>query len=221
MPYLPGFMATLATGGAAPPGFAGAPTRRILDVNLTLQEQTNWCWAAVTQALLRFVHHREVSQEAIASRHMQLTDKLYTCAGSHRREVLDEVSCGDGACDAGCNNAHFLRIIMTEQGCFDDFVSSEAPPRFRDIQLEINARRPLPCRVQWDPKDGEDQGGHFIIVSGWEVGPDEEPRVHVLDPLWNEGTKAVVRRTMAYDDFAKAYVGTAGNGSINFSYRVR
>lgn len=213
MPTLPNFMAPLATASAGS-GFAGGPTGRVLaGLTLALQEETNWCWAAVTQAVLKFLHGRDVAQEAIATEHARRTGKGYTCAPPKRKNVLGK-ECGDARCQAGCNDAHFLRIVMNEQGCFGSILSQGAPT-FQQIRTEIDAGRPLPCRVQWRP-----QGGHFILLSGWAVGADGVQRVVVLDPLWNESTRAVVERTMSYPAFVNSYQGSSNIGFINFSYRV-
>lgn len=213
MPTFASFMAPLTGEIAA--GFDGGPEQQVLDVNMTYQEQTNWCWAAVTQAVLRLRPGREASQEAIASKHMELTGKAYDCAGSHKDEVLENVECGNGHCQAGCNNAHLLPLIMAEQDCYGG--ESEGLAYFEQIQEEIGAGRPLACRVQWLPIS---KGGHFILISGWEIGPDNVRRIHVLDPSWNQGTTAVVKRTVAYDALAGSYSNTIGYGYVNFSYRV-
>jgi len=206
-------MTPLEAGAGPPVGFAGSPQQATLTVNMSLQEETNWCWSAVTQAVLRFLHAREVAQQDIATAHMHSTGKPYACDQPKRRKQTARRNCADQGCGGVCNDAHILRIILREQGCFHSILSAGAPT-FAQIRSEIDAGRPLPCRVQWQ------NGGHFILVTGWMIGADGIERVRVLDPARNEGSAAVVERTMTYSAFATRYRGTAGTGRVNYSYRV-
>lgn len=210
----PQYMAPLEGGGNGTL-HPGGTTEQVLAVHMSLQEETNWCWAAVTQAVLRFSKKIDISQEAIASNHSRLTGKSYDCSQRHRRKQTLRKKCGDANCLGACNDAHILRIILAEHGSFDRTLTSNAAPTFDHIRTEIAAKRPLPCRVQWRPR-----GGHFVLITGWQYGVDDVERVRVLDPAWNEGGSSVIERTIAYDDLAHRYRGTLGNGFINFSYRI-
>jgi hypothetical protein len=149
--------------------------------------------------------------------HMGRTGRNYTCEGARGFEVFENVDCGELGCNAGCNNTHYLRVILGEQGCYHSVLSQEALPTFQQIQHEIDQNRPVPCRVQWVP---DTQGGHFILISGWEVGADGARRVHILDPARNDGSNAIVKIKMDYEELEAGYLGTLGYGYINFSYRV-
>lgn len=216
MVALPEFLGPLAAGGSPPDGFDGGPTRRSLPgLAMTGQEETNWCWSAVTQAVLGFLRGAAPSQEAVASDHARHSGKLYTCAPPERKKTAGR-ACADVACQASCNDAHILRVVLNEQGCFDSVISANSPPTFQQIQTEIDAGRPVPCRIQWNVG-----GGHFIIVSGWTVGADGIERVHVLDPASNEGAKSIVEQVMPHISFATAYEQSGVTGTVNYSYRVR
>ena len=214
MPSFPSFMAPLEAGAPAP-GVAGAPEQAKLDaLVMSGQEEVNWCWAAVTQAVLKFRHGREISQEDIASDHARRTGKKYLCAAPHRRKVLGG-ACGDGSCTGSCNDNHLLRIVLAEQGCLRDVLTAKAAPSFDAVRAEIDSGRPLACRVQWQPT-----GGHFILVSGWSIGADRARRVHVLDPASNQGGKTIAERILPYDTFASGYTQSGLRGRINYSYRT-
>jgi hypothetical protein len=219
MPGFPAFMAPLMLGRGELGGFAAAPVERKLDgLTMSGQQEDFWCWSAVTQAILKFVRGRAVSQQDIASEHVRRTGKPYICLPprqNEKRRESDPGQCGDARCTSICNDNHFLRIVMTEQGCFRDTLSADAPPSFRQIQDEININRPVACRVQWRP-----DGGHFILVSGWAVGADGVDRVYVLDPASNEGGRTIEERLMPYATFAHDYNHGTLTGDINYSYRV-
>jgi hypothetical protein len=214
MPSFPDFMAPLEGGGAPPADSAGSLAQRILPVEMTPQEETNWCWSAVTQAVLRFVHTRQVEQHAIATAHVRTTGKTYSCDQPKRRKQTPGKRCGDANCGGACNDAHFLRLVLREQGCFAATLTQGAPT-FAQIQAEIDNQRPLPCRIQWRPL-----GGHFVLVTGWLIGADGVERVRVLDPAANEGSAAIVERTLSHQAFTTQYRGTLGTGYVNYSYRV-
>jgi hypothetical protein len=179
------------------------------------QEEINWCWSAVTQTIAAFRHGRSSTQEEIASKHAEQSGKPYRCAPPNRSHTGGGQCSSAAACSATCNDPHVLRRILEEQGLYDQTLSSNAAPSFEQIQAEVNAQRPLPCRVQWNGG-----GGHFILVSGWSVDASGKRRVHVLDPAANEGGETIVERALTYDQFT-SYALSGVSGSINFSYRVR
>lgn len=216
MRRFPTFMAAQEAGGDAPGGFAGGPTQGTLpSLAMDGQEETNWCWSAVTQAVLAFRLSRQVSQQDIATEHAVRSGKAYTCAPPHRKKTAGG-QCADTACLGSCNDAHILRVVLAEHGCFHSTVSNESAPSFTQIRAEVNAGRPLPCRVQWNIG-----GGHFIIVAGWSVGADGIERVHVLDPASNEGGEAIIERRIPYSTFVGDYELSGLTGHINYSYRVQ
>jgi hypothetical protein len=216
MPRFADFMAGLDDGDGGPPPPAAGPTQRVLPgLGMIAQEETNWCWAAVTQSVLGYVHQLNQSQENIATDHAHRNGKPYTCAPPRRKQVLGG-ACGNGDCAGSCNDAHILRVVLHEQGCLKAPLSEDGPPSFGAIRAEIDAGRPVPCRIQW----GGDGGGHFVIVSGWSVDGDGIERVHVLDPATNEGGRAIVERIMAHDDFVAAYELSGFVGQVNYSYQV-
>lgn len=214
MPTLPAFMSPIEAGGG-PAGFAGAPRKRVLP-NLVMagQEETNWCWSAVAQAVIAFVNGASPSQEEIATEHARRSGRR-PCSPPERKKSLGG-ACADQGCAGCCNDAHILRIVLDQHGRFRALLSEEAAPSFEQIQAEIDAGRPVPCRIQW-----LQGGGHFVLVAGWTVGVDGGEYVHVLDPASNEGGKAIVENVMPLSAFADAYRQSGLTGYVNYSYRVR
>jgi hypothetical protein len=210
---LPAFLGPSPTVGVAAAGFDGAPMQRQLaGFNLSIQEQDNWCWAAVAQCVLRLLRGSAVAQDEIASEHMRRTGRTFICKLPPRRSETFNLPCGT-PCQGSCNDIHFLRLVLQEQGCLRRDIPGA--PDFDLIRSEIDAGRPLPCRVQWQPI-----GGHFVIVAGWMIGADQVARVRVFDPKPKEGTDIAFDRTMTHRDFISRYTRSGRIGTINFSYQV-
>ncbi len=215
MPNAPSFMAPVIGIGGAASGFSGGPQQASLNIAMMPQDQGNWCWAAVTQAILRHMHGHEVSQETIATTHMAQTGKTLVCSGTEKGKAAAQAQCNPGQCQGICNNMHLLWVIMTEQGCYGGAI--QGAPSFQIIQGEITNQKPLACRVEWYGRPGI---GHFILVVGYEIGPDGIQRVHVLDPARNDGTMRIAPIVLPYIQFAQNYFGSFGLGYVNYSYRA-
>jgi hypothetical protein len=216
MATLPRFLELTESGGNGLRGVAGAPASYVLhSLRMAGQEETNWCWSAVTQAVLLFLRGKALTQEEIASEHARQSGKPYVCGPPNRKKTLGG-NCSDAACHGSCNDAHILRIVLKEQGCYGGLLSSDAAPSFAQIQAEIDSGRPVACRIHWSGG-----GGHFVLVSGWTIGADGVERVHILDPAANEGGRAIVERILPLTSFAQAYTQSGVAGRVNYSYKVR
>jgi hypothetical protein len=217
---LPSFMASMGPDLSAleteTGGFGGvAQTARLAGLEMWGQEEANWCWSAVTHTVMHHFGTRGHTQEAIATDHLTNSGRIVQCVPPERQK-FNNASCADGGCLAYCNDPHILRLVLAEQGRLDRVLSSSRAPSFAEIRDEIDADRPLPCRVQWNAG-----GGHFIIVSGWTIDANGTERVHVLDPSANEAARAIGERVIDYAEFAARYTLSGNVGRINFSYRVR
>jgi hypothetical protein len=195
-------------GGAAP------GTMRLSGFGMVKQEQTNWCWVAVTQAILKFLGRGVKPQHAIATHHIQHNGRTLICAPPNSSVANGEICDDDDACQASCNNAHILRIVLNEFDSFD----SKLTLGFDAVQAEINAGRPVACRIQW-----KGSGGHFIALTGWTIDANGKQQVHVHDPADASGTTVIERIV----DFAKlrgqdgGYQQGALKGQVDFSYKVK
>lgn len=151
---------------AVPP--IGAPTgggsggRGVLPgFQMQKQHQLNWCWAAVSASIAAFYGNGgAASQCRIAAAVLPAPNN--NCCGADAA----------GACDKPWNLDQPLTLV----GCYKNRLDKELD--FQDIKDEIDAQRPLGCRVAW--RGG---GAHFMVVTGWSFNPaTKETYVKVHDP---------------------------------------
>jgi hypothetical protein len=187
---------------------------RVADIGMVGQEEENWCWATVTQSLLAARGER-LSQQDVATRHLQNTGRTYTCAPPNRLRT-STLSCRPGTCEASCNDMHSLEVVMREFGLLGLKLSDGDAPSPEVIKAEIAADRPIACGIKWktDPK------GHVCLVVGWSTGADGKMRVLVLDPAASAGGTSVSERPLTYPTFARNYPGASKLGKIDYSYQV-
>lgn len=205
-------LATADTEAGVKVGAGDERGRTISGLAMSGQMAVNWCWAAVTQAVLKKRRGISLSQEAIALRHLALTGNP-SCVGPHNQHISGGI-CSDGSCTGRCNDLHNLRIILTEQGCFRETLSTESAPEFRHIRDEIDDDRPVLCRIA---RNGP---SHVVLVSGWSKGADEVERVTVLDPADAAAGSPVPSKVMRFSTFVAAYPFPQLTGWVNFSYGV-
>lgn len=134
------------------------------EFHMEVQEQDNWCWAAVAASL----------------KNWRLP------AGSARVTQCEVVSMVREA--AACANRAAFNLPDKLQLALDELEISNGPPRARArarfdvIQREIDRDRPVCARVLWD-SDGNRraEGAHFVVIAGYEdSGADQ--RILVFDP---------------------------------------
>lgn len=216
MPAVASFLQPLqplaGPGGAT--ADAGAPLHfeRVPGIVMLRQQHTKWCWAAIAQCVLKVRRGISRSQEEIAVTHMVKTGRAQ-CSAPHAGHS-NGTSCGDGTCGGLCNDQHFLRIILTEQGCYQGTMSAESAPAFSDLKRQIDQRRPVACRI-----DIPELGGHFVLVSGYALDAAGD-WVEVLDPANPEGGSAVASRKMRHSEFVSSYSQGGYSGPVNYSYKV-
>lgn len=161
---------------AAAAARAGTPaaTASLTGFTVQTQLQTQWCWAAVSTSVAVFYGSTQWTQCLVASAELRPLD-----------------CCGADASN-GCNQPWSLDTALTTVGHFGRFVSSSSS--FAVVQGEINADRPLGCRIQW----ADDDGAHFVALGGWSTGVDGTEYVDVHDPYYG-----FVQKT--YDGFVSSY----------------
>lgn len=156
---------------AEPPPWAGQ-----VDIRYIKQEQTNWCWAACAQMVLRRFGNSTVRQ----------------CDLAHR--LFGEPSCCDNPSSPLCNEAAQVPDIAGVYSAWGrkkpEYVGKSVP--FETLQNEINAKRPVEVGFIW--KDGT---GHQAIVCGWDVD-DTGPLLLVNDPKYGLGAVYYVNLKLAY-----------------------
>ncbi|HEX9274821.1 MAG TPA: papain-like cysteine protease family protein [Casimicrobiaceae bacterium] len=131
-----------AGGAAGGAGGCGNP----LGFTMQPQQQTQWCWAAVSVSVNLYYHPASgQTQCAVANTAMGQT----TC-------------CVDGS-TAQCNQPWFLDQALQIVGNLNVVTSGKAA--LTRIKAEIDHCRPLCLRIAWNGG-----GGHFVAVYGYTHG---------------------------------------------------
>lgn len=137
---------------------------RALNYTNLLQEQANWCWAAVSTAVDHFYNGSSTSTQcSVANGTLGRTD-----------------CCGTGA-SGPCNVAYYLDQALTDVGHLDTFTGSSYT--YDATCQEINTSRPLCIRIGW--KGG---GGHFLAVVGYLAFSPVLERLLLADPAYGDQT---------------------------------
>jgi hypothetical protein len=116
-----------------------------LDFAMQHQQQTNWCWAAVSTSVALFYDPASTwTQCAVANGELNRND-----------------CCGTGA-SGPCNVYGFLDSSLTRVGHLDHMTSSSST--FAQAQTEIDGGRPLCARTAWSGG-----GAHFLAIIGYRL----------------------------------------------------
>jgi hypothetical protein len=116
-----------------------------LDFAMQHQQQTNWCWAAVSTSVALFYDPASTWTQCLVA----------------NGELGRNDCCGDGA-SGPCNVYGFLASSLTRVGHLDHSVGSSST--FAQVQTEIDAGRPLCARTAWSGG-----GAHFLAIIGYRI----------------------------------------------------
>ncbi|MGJ4905244.1 papain-like cysteine protease family protein [Bradyrhizobium sp. HKCCYLS2058] len=163
-------MQTVSSGSTG----GGAGSKSLSGFAVQMQEQEFWCWAAVSASVAIFYGAVNRTQCEVASGELAPLD-----------------CCGVDASGA-CNRAWYLDRALTRVGHFAGLILSDIS--FADLVSEMNADRPLGCRIQW----AGGFGAHFVGVGGWSRDGTGLEYVEVHDPFYG-----FVQ--IAYNDFCSSY----------------
>lgn len=163
---------------AAPSGLAGAaPSSQSTGFTIRSQEQTNWCWAAVSTSVSYFYKTSKTWVQCdVADRALPRTDCCSAPANSDPNK---------------CNCPWYLDRALGVTGTFKNLESRALS--FSEVQAEIALSHPLGCRVGWFGG-----GGHFLVIAGWVVGGTGTEYIDLADPIY-------LNSQMDYVDFAASY----------------
>ena len=171
---LPQFVGQRALKLPAVP-LAGASSKALAFL-MQAQLQSNWCWAATSSS---------VSQ--------------YYAAGSpwSQCKVADATLTRIDCCSAGgasgpCNVTGYLDRALTTTGNLAKPIVNSTE-LFSTVQTEVNADRPLGCRIGWFSN-----GGHFVAVFGWQRSLTNVDYVDVADPIYGNSH-------VTYSSFCSSY----------------
>jgi hypothetical protein len=145
---------------------------KLLPVSLCVQEQTNWCWDATSQCVLKY-YGTVVSQCAIAE-----------WARTHATDYnFGSVNCCSDA-SQGCNHANYLwgggsgmREILNNWGLSASVYSRQM--YLSEINAQLDAYRPFVINWMWTSG-----GGHVLIGYGID-----RTQLNYMDPWPGEGLK--------------------------------
>jgi hypothetical protein len=150
------------------------------------QNQTNWCWAAVSASVSNFFG----GPASPSGGPWQQCD-VANCA-------LGQTNCcqAQNAGGAACNKDWYL-----EQGlaCVSHLASPpvSGPSPYSFVQQEITSNHPVGVRIGW-----YGGGGHFVALSGYDDSTGTQ-FVDVEDPWYGPST-------YDYNSFSTAYQSGAG-----------
>ena len=148
-------------GIVAPPRILAGTAHVIPGFHVPLQEQTNWCWAAVAKG--------------IAARSGAVWQQC-NIAGLE----LGQQCCPAGTNPVPCNVAYYLDRALTRVGHYRSLLG-RAAILASEVIPEINANRPVGVRIGWS-----NGGGHFIAIAGYSTNGG--PFVDVEDPWYSAST---------------------------------
>jgi len=144
----------------------------VLDVPLTPQEQTNWCWAASTKAVLSY-YLKPVEERQLAQRACLLNGWSTAC------------DCWTDPSGGTCNQANGICASLYGAGAIDGLLSNWGIPSicgawtctFDTLKARIDVqRRPLVARRE---KGGSI--GHFVVIRGATTS-ESVNYVHYMNP---------------------------------------
>jgi hypothetical protein len=131
-----------------------------LSFQMQPQQQTNWCWAAVSTSVSLFYDPASTwTQCSVANGELGRSD-----------------CCGSGAATA-CNVYGYLASALQRVGHLDHWDGNVAS--FQAVDDEVDAGRPIGIRVAWSGG-----GAHFLAVIGYLE--DTQNYVAVDDPIYGK-----------------------------------
>jgi hypothetical protein len=119
----------------------------LLNIHLQPQLLERWCWAAIASAMMRYYHSKDVGQATIAESVLAIS-----CDGYETNELVREQ----------CNQNTKLYKVLEYANCYSHWTPGK--PAFERIQFEINAGRPLCCRIEWYKGDA-----HYVLIKGYNA----------------------------------------------------
>lgn len=160
-------------------------------LQMTPQQEPNWCWAAVACAVKTFFSPAAGATQCGIAQPVLLTEA----------QISSAVSCCANAkqCNKPAELQDALKAVNNLQQMDTGFLSPA------DVETELNDGRPVGVRIQWS-----DGGGHFILIDGYREFSSGAVQVHVSDPYY--GPSYVL-----HSDLVNDYLG---DGVWTHTYRV-
>ena len=167
-----------------------SPNEKIINIPQIIQEQSNWCWAACAEMVIRY-HNESATQQC------ELANELF-----NRTECCSDPSSPN--CNRPCETRD-ISNLYSRKHIHSKFVENAVT--FSKLQSEIDADRPVEVVYFW--RDWE-KPGHSVIVRGWRI-EDKEEFVHVNDPA---DTPTTMSGLVAYSELLTPY----GEGDWSYTW---
>jgi hypothetical protein len=183
---IPAFLLPLERTTAAAVAAAGGAAGSQQSLNgfaVQQQEQTEWCWAAVSASVAVYFGPTLWTQCRVAT------------------AELSPLNCCGGDAGNGCNQPWYLDAALSRVGHFSRIDAASLP--FSGVQTEISGGRPLGCRIAWSGG-----GAHFIALGGWLIGADGTQYVRVHDPFYGVKQTSYPNLVSAYQTAGDSWTHT-------------
>ena len=170
-------------------------SRRCSGLTVEHQQQTQWCWAAVSNSVSHFYD----------------AGSTWTQCAIVNAELGQTTCCTNGSSSA-CNQPWYLDRALTRVGCLLSWASGTLT--FATVKSLINSTRPPCARQGWSGG-----GGHVMAIVCYFEGllgllagaGSTAKRLRISDPWYGDSV-------VDYDVFVSGYQGT---GSWTHSYRTQ
>jgi len=172
-------------------------TSRCTGLAVEPQQQTQWCWAAVSKSVSQFYDS---------------TSGWTQCAIANA-ELSQTGCCIDGSTPA-CNQPWYLDRALTRVGCLQSMSAGTLP--FAMVQSLLNYDTPPCARQGW-----AGGGGHFVAIVCWfrfqsglmsgSSAATASQRLQISDPWYGDSI-------VDYSTFVSGYQGT---GTWTHSYLTK
>lgn len=171
-------------------GCCNPPNSAMVNVPITAQEQSNWCWAASGKMCMNYIHP---------------ASNITECDEANK-EFSQTTCCANGS-SSQCNNGGWPQ---PDKYGFTFNTTSNAPLTFAEIQGQISCSA-KPFAFSWHWSGG---GGHMMVVVGYNT-VDSVNYVTVNDPL---PVGVGSQWTNTYDYYVAATGHTHWNDYYNITY---
>jgi hypothetical protein len=153
---------TQSQSGYFPEKKTGTIAYRTLNIKGVPQSQSQWCWAAVSAAVINHYNYYKTSDCKIAS------------------EAFKINCCSNPAVCNNQNSIFFIQKIIDEYSASSKVLNGTITAS--NIKKELDNDNPLILRIE------SKYGGHFIVIGGYSINRDkygnEELSLMIQDPMW-------------------------------------
>jgi len=144
------------------PGALGgtAPVWKTLPFAMQPQQQTEWCWAAVSVSVSFYYSSASTWTQC-----------------SLANDELGQTTCCLNGSTVACNQPWYLDRALTRTSHLKAFAPGSI--LVAKVKAEIDADRPLGVRIGWS-----NGGGHFVVIDGYS----NSDLLDIQDPFWGSST---------------------------------